>query len=155
MFGASAVANAKIIDAVPMFAINATAAEIAQLAADPRVEKIYPDELLQPTLNQSLPLINMTQAGTGAYALGATGTGRAVAIIDTGVDKTHEFLKGKVISEACYSTTDAANKSKSLCPRGAASSTASGAGLDCDGATITAAATAPTSRASRPVATPR
>ncbi len=42
-----------------------------------------------------------------------------------------------MISEACYSTTDATNKSKSLCPRGVGSSTASGAGLDCDGATIT------------------
>ncbi len=61
VFGSAAVADAKIIDAVPMFAIEATAAQIAQLAADPRVEKIYPDELLKPTLIQSLPIIKMTQ----------------------------------------------------------------------------------------------
>lgn len=136
VFGSAAVANAKIIDAVPMFAIDATAAQITQLAKDPRVERIYPDAIEDPTLTKSLPIIKMTQASTGAYAHGATGAGRAVAVLDTGVDKNHEFLKGKVIAEACYSTTSTANKSKSLCPRGVSKATTSNSGLDCNGSLI-------------------
>jgi subtilisin family serine protease len=52
-----------------------------------------------------------------------------VAILDTGVDKTHPFLSGKVISEACYSSNN--EYSSSLCPGGYESSTAVGSGVDC------------------------
>jgi subtilisin family serine protease len=33
------------------------------------------------------------------------GTGQVIAILDTGVDKTHPFLANKVVAEACFSTT--------------------------------------------------
>ncbi|BBE71040.1 S8 family peptidase [Oharaeibacter diazotrophicus] len=133
VFGAGA--SVKALDAVPMFAADANADQIASLAGDSRVVKIYPDRLAAPTLLQSLQLIKMNTTG-GAYSMGATGAGRAVVVIDTGVDKTHEFLRGKVVSEACYSTTSAANQSTSLCPNGAKSSIAAGSGLDCNGAAI-------------------
>lgn len=38
------------------------------------------------------------------WARGLTGAGWTVAILDTGVDTTHTFLKGKVVEEACFST---------------------------------------------------
>ena len=46
-----------------------------------------------------------------------------MAILDTGVDKTHPFLEGSVVSEACYSTNDPENDSSSLCPGGVEDST--------------------------------
>jgi subtilisin family serine protease len=62
----------------------------------------------------------------------------AVAILDTGVDKNHQFLKTgstkKVISEACYSGIDGAappSQVQSFCPGGSFSSTASGSGVPC------------------------
>ena len=53
-----------------------------------------------------------------------TGQGQTVAILDTGVDKNHPFLRGKVVSEACYSHNIPASGVTSLCPGGATASTA-------------------------------
>lgn len=39
-----------------------------------------------------------------SYNLGYTGAGSYVAIIDTGVEKAHPFLAGKVAIEACFAT---------------------------------------------------
>jgi hypothetical protein len=47
-----------------------------------------------------------------------------VAILDTGVQKSHPALLGKVISEACYSSNVPTQGASSLCPGGATSSTA-------------------------------
>jgi serine protease len=114
----------------PMIALSASADEIRRLAADPRVEGVTEDRLMKPDLLQSLGIIKMTGAGN-AYAKGATGSGRAVAILDTGVNKSHEFISGKVVAEACYNTIDPANDSASRCPGGVASSTATDSGVDC------------------------
>jgi subtilisin family serine protease len=59
------------------------------------------DTLSAPTLADSVPLIGADVA----WAAGYSGAGQAVAILDTGVDKTHPFLTGKVIAEACFSST--------------------------------------------------
>lgn len=116
----------------PTFVATATADEIGRLARDPRVKSVVEDELSEPYLIQSLKIIKIVgTSGTDAHDLGFRGAGRVVAVLDTGVNKNHEFLSGKVVSEACYSTTNAAQQSTSLCPGGAASSTASNSGLDC------------------------
>ncbi len=80
-----------------------------------------------PTLAESTAVIG----ANAAWAAGYDGSGWAVAVLDTGVDKNHNFLSGKVISEACYSTTFAYYSSTSLCPGGVASSTATDSGLNC------------------------
>jgi hypothetical protein len=121
------------MDYAPQFAINATAAEINRLASDPRVVRLHEDKLARPTLRQSLSLMRMTGRGS-ALSLpggGARGQRRAVAILDTGVLKTHEFLKGKVISEACYNAIDPTYGSTSRCPGGVPESTVPGSGADC------------------------
>jgi len=120
----------RMMEVTPAFAINATAAEVDALANDPRVVSIAIDKIEKPILIQTVPLIGMTTA-YGTY--NATGSGFAVAIIDSGVDKTHTFL-ANVIAEACYSTTTGtlgSGGSASVCPNGASSSTASGSGVNC------------------------
>ena len=119
----------KLMQYSPMFALNVTADELGRLSQDPRVIHIHADELSKPILLQSLGLIHMTGA-SGAYSLGATGSGRTVAILDTGVNKNHEFLKGKVVSEACFNSTIPSEAATSRCP-GGDSSTANNSGLDC------------------------
>lgn len=103
------------------------AAELEGLAADPDVVSIEPDLLAPPSLAESTTLVGAKTA----WAAGYNGEGWAVAVLDTGVMKTHAHLSGKVVSEACYSTTDAANGSTSLCPGAVSSSTASGAAANC------------------------
>lgn len=46
-------------------------------------------------------------------------------------DKTHPFLAGKVVSEACYSTNS--SSTSSLCPGGVSASTSSGSAMPCTG----------------------
>ncbi|KWT76033.1 S8 family serine peptidase [Candidatus Magnetominusculus xianensis] len=72
---------------------------------------------------------DITKVGApSAWSMGYDGSGHAVAILDTGVDKKHPMLSGKVVSEACYSSNDSTSVS-SLCPGGVAESTSSGAAM--------------------------
>src|SRR4029078_10523763 len=58
------------------------------------------------------------------------GTGTVVAILDTGVDASHPFLAGKVIDEACFSST-IAGLSQSVCPNGTGQQCGTGAAAPC------------------------
>ena len=107
----------------PAFAMQANWRDIQDLAADPGVLRIIEDQIHPPTLAESLPLIGADAEGTFA---GSTGHGQVVAILDTGVDKNHPFLTGKVVSEACYSSNVAADHAPSLCPGGETADTAGG-----------------------------
>ncbi|TYR36404.1 S8 family serine peptidase, partial [Mesorhizobium microcysteis] len=124
--------NIKLMDFSPMFAITATAEELASLAADPNVTAIVEDRPQPPLLRDSLSLIQMPQM----YAAGATGNGYHVAVLDTGGRRGHVFLSSRITSEACYSTTNNAEGSVSLCPGGVSSSTATGSGEDCTASNV-------------------
>jgi subtilase family serine protease len=92
------------------------------------VAHVQEDELHAPTLAQSVPLVE----ATAAWRLGYDGTGTIVAILDTGVDKHHSFFSGgKVIAEACFSSTYPPDGVTSACPGGATSSTAPGSAMPC------------------------
>jgi len=124
-----------LMDVVPMMALNVGRDELQRLATDPRVVGIDEDRLSKPTLIQSTGIIKMTGT-SGAWAKGATGLNRVVAVLDTGVNKNHEFLKfntstTKVVSEACYNTKITSYGSTSRCPGGVAATTAVGSGADC------------------------
>lgn len=119
------------MDISPMFAFRGSLADIEALARHPDVVRIHADKLENPTLASSVPLIGMTQANMS----GVRGTNQIVAVIDTGVMKTHTFLAGSVISEACYSN-QGANGGNSVCPGAVGTSTAVGSGVNCDIATF-------------------
>jgi Subtilase family len=110
----------------PQCAITVTEQGLSQLAGHPSVIAVQEDVPVPAVLNQSVPLI-FPQHDVSPYS----GSGWAVAILDTGVDKNHSFLSGKVVSEACYSDGGGQTSSTSVCPGGALSSTASGAGIPC------------------------
>jgi len=67
-----------------------------------------------------------------AWNVGHTGLGQTVAILDTGVDANHPFLAGKIVAQACFSSTSQADNSTTLCPDGAESQIGDNAGMDCD-----------------------
>ena len=109
---------------IPYLAMEVDAAALDALASDPEVVSIEEDKLLKPMLEESVPLIGAPRA----WSQGFGGSGQAIAILDTGVDKDHRFLAGKVVSEACYS---GGGRGESLCPGGLAESTSPGSGLPC------------------------
>jgi large repetitive protein len=124
-------ASIKEYDELPIVGLRVNASGIESLRQSDNILDIQEDRLHRTSLAQSVPFIG----GTNAWASGFTGAGQTVAVLDTGVDKNHPMLAGKVVSEACYSTTYASPpdyySSISVCPGGASSSTAANSGLPC------------------------
>ena len=111
--------HVKRFQLIPAMALLVDAAALEALLANPNVVDIIEDIPVPPALQDSVPLIGADPDGSFS---GYTGQGQAVAILDTGVDKNHPFLSGKVVSEACYSNPY--GDGTSLCPGGVSASTA-------------------------------
>ncbi len=113
---------------IPAMALSVDAAALDKLSSLPQVTYIQEDKLSAPSLASSVPVIG----ADNAWAAGYTGSGQTIAILDTGVDKTHSFFQGgKVVSEACFSTIYAPYGSTTVCPSGAEFQIGPGAGIDC------------------------
>jgi hypothetical protein len=95
------------------------------------VVAVHEDRLSRPALAQSVPLIRVSPT---VWKAGFDGTGQIIAILDTGVQKDHPFFAadgGKVIAEACFSTTFLPDHATSLCPGGLEESFVEGAAQAC------------------------
>jgi hypothetical protein len=112
---------------VPYLAMELTEQSVERLRTSTRVTRVMLDEVSEPALADSGPLIQADDM----HAAGFTGQGRMVAILDTGVESSHEFFGGRVVEEACYSADS--TQSSSLCPGGATESTSPGSGEPCVG----------------------
>ncbi len=87
-----------------------------KLIQDENVKSIYYDFPVQLFLDESAPLINATYVWN---TLGFTGDGIKVCVIDSGVDKYHPALQGKIAGEYCYcSSPDNYLNSGDCCPDG-------------------------------------
>lgn len=111
---------------LPSLSVLVNATQLQQLADHPLVRYIEPNRLNQPFLGESTTLIG----ANNAWNAGFQGANTVVAILDTGVDSTHPNLAGRVVSEACYSTTDASKNATNVCPNGV-DSTATGSARPC------------------------
>lgn len=119
------VQSVKKYKTIPFMAMEVDAAGLRALEASPTVTSLEEVVVLHSSLAQSTQIIG----AQNAWASGFSGAGQAIAILDSGVDKNHSFLAGKVVSEACFSSTT--TNTFSTCPGGAPSSISSGSGLNC------------------------
>ncbi|MFL6260189.1 MAG: S8 family serine peptidase [Thermoanaerobaculia bacterium] len=113
---------------IPYLALQVDATSLSSLVTLSSVLSIEEDVLLAPSLASSTVVIG----APAAWAAGYDGSGQKVAILDSGVDKTHPFFTtghNKVVSEACYSSNGGG--AISFCPGGVTSSTATGSGVNC------------------------
>jgi len=123
--GAAGAGSARQFNTVPFVAIDADAAALDALSADPDVKSVRADRIFVSTLSKSIPLIEADVA----HAMGLTGVGQAVAIVDTGVDGAHPFLAGKVVEEGCYAQSE--NRRGGDCPNGESTQLGPGSGVPC------------------------
>lgn len=113
---------------IPYMVLTVDAVALDRLNRLPLVTSIVSDALSAPDLNSTMPIVGVGGTG-GAWEMGYTGSGWAVAVLDTGVDKNHPSLAGQVISEACFNSNTGISSTR--CPGGATASTVSGSGMDC------------------------
>lgn len=114
---------------IPYLALEVDAAGLEQLSNMSQIVAFEEDTLASPSLSSSIPIIGADIA----WAQGYSGAGQTIAILDTGVDKTHPVfaIDNKVVSEACFSSTSDYYDATTLCPDGTESSTAVNSGVDC------------------------
>lgn len=117
----------------PLLTMRVDEAGLRALLANPQVEAVDLNTRNELLLNDSTAIIGAQTA----WNLGFTGDGVTVAIMDTGVLKTHPFFGGRVVAEGCFSGADGywddEGETYSLCPGGAWQSTALNSALPCDG----------------------
>ncbi len=112
---------------MPIIVMPVTVQAIQQLQLDPRVASVRVSGVLALAHGEHLEQI-------GARALlpaGVTGAGTSVVILDTGVLRSHSALRGKVIQEACFSTTNPTYGSTSLCVGGQSQQVGPGSAPPC------------------------
>jgi uncharacterized repeat protein (TIGR01451 family) len=121
------ISQIKRYDYFPLLAMIVDEAALETLAADKAVLEIALDVPVPPAMDDTIPLIG----ANNNHFLQYTGSGWSIAVLDTGVDKNHPSLSGRVVSEACYSSNVPSQGATSLCPGGAPSSTATNSALPC------------------------
>jgi hypothetical protein len=112
---------------LPYIAASVDAASLEQLQASSEALDLSEDKAMRLALSESLPRVGAPRAWAGGFK----GSGKTIAVLDSGVDKNHPWLAGKVVSEACYSTNNSAEQYSSLCPGGVAESTDPDSGVPC------------------------
>ncbi|MEK6837670.1 MAG: S8 family serine peptidase, partial [Nanoarchaeota archaeon] len=91
--------TASVDKATEIAAVEVTAGRLAEMASSEKVIRIYPRVTYYPTLDESVPLMKAGAFWNSGY----TGNGTKVAVLDTGIDKNHPMLQGKVVAEKDFS----------------------------------------------------
>ena len=120
------VNDLKRFEYIPYLAFETDAATLEEMQKDSLIFTIHEDEIGEPALAESVGIVGAPTAWDNGYS----GSGQTIAVIDSGVDKNHPFLSGRVVAEACYSS-NVAGSSTSLCPNAASESINADSGLHC------------------------
>jgi len=95
------VSTGERFGAIPFVLATIDADTLRELADDDEVLRIDEDVTMGVALADSTAKIS----APAVWSLGLTGAGWTIAQLDSGVDRNHPFLAGKVIQEACFSST--------------------------------------------------
>lgn len=124
---AAGVSEVDPLGSLPALAVELDLRQLEALLASGLVQGVRLDQRMRPGLKQSTAIVG----APAVWSQGAAGAGQVVAVLDTGVDGAHPFLRGKVVSEACFSEEYAPESATSLCGQARASSTGKGTAAPC------------------------
>ncbi len=127
----TAAADFESLEHLPYAIVSVDADGLQVLQDSWRVAGIQEDVADPVALAESGAQIGASGA-LGVHALGYTGAGYAVAILDTGVERSHPFFSGRVVAEACFSSTYSLPDSTSVCPDGTSEQYGTDAARPCD-----------------------
>ena len=85
---------------IPFIAVQADLVVLDALMSHTDVAHVYADAIYESMLTESTSVIGANTA----WEYGGTGEGQVVAVLDTGVDYDHPFLRNKVVHGGCFST---------------------------------------------------
>jgi subtilisin family serine protease len=117
----------------PMVVAEVGSEGLRRLARSESVLRVVPDMLLDASLADSVKLLDVPEV----WSKQTRGAGVAVAVLDTGVQLDHPFVKGRIVAEACFSSSSELIGAKSLCANGGGEQIGSGAAAACDYRTVT------------------
>ena len=120
------VAYARPIANLPFVVLEVDQRQLAALRESGQIEAVQEDKIERAYLADSVPLIDTPKVWNVAR-----GAGRAVAVLDTGVDRRHPFLAERVVAEACFSSNSPEFGATSLCPNGQANQIGPNAAQPC------------------------
>ena len=121
------VVTVRSFTSLPYVSVRIDPDRLEAVEALPEVRSVTPDVAYKPDSDYALNL-DRSAAAVGAdrtAAAGYDGKDWAVAIIDSGVDTSHPSLEGRVVAEACFS-------SSGHCPNGQQEQTGPGSARPCE-----------------------
>ena len=107
-------------ETVPYLALSLTPEAFRAVQDSPRATTVQEDVAVPADLAQSSTIVQ----ASAMWENNLTGAGKTIAVLDTGVDRFHPFLGGRVVEEACYS-------SSSSCPNGTKTQTGTDSAAPC------------------------
>jgi subtilisin family serine protease len=110
---------------IPGMAGWITTRGLDKLLVDPDVDQIDLDPLATSHMAEAVPMVHADEV----QAMGFTGRGVTVAVLDTGIDTDHPDFAGRIVDQACFCVSAAGN----CCPGGRAEATGPGSAEDDNG----------------------
>jgi len=110
---------------IPGMAGWLTARGLEKLLADPDVDQVDLDPSATSHMAEAVPMVHADEV----QAMGVTGRGVTVAVLDTGIDTDHPDFAGRIVDQACFCVSAAGN----CCPGGRAEATGPGSAEDDNG----------------------
>jgi hypothetical protein len=116
---------------IPYLALRIDAKQLHTLTTLPEVSRVVASRDGEAQLDQTIPRIGADRVHRGLSSPGQERSGQrwAVAVLDDGVDAQHPFLGGRVVAEACFSTSE--EDAFSICPSGGSPMLGSGSARPC------------------------